>query len=144
MPTTYTVQTIVADEATEVTTKGAKPAAIKAAEAARTETGLAVQVVTQSGKVVFAKGALKDRAKPYTRTDSELPLGEGVKLPKNFEVAYKRTRIKALVLRGLGDNKKTYIVFNAETGASLEASGTKEACAITTGLRKGSVAWPAA
>lgn len=143
MPTTYTVQTLVADEATDVTTKGAKPAAIKAAEAARTETGLAVQVVTQSGKVVFAKGALKDRAKPYTRTDAELPLGEGVALPKNFEVAYKRTRIKALVLRGTKD-KKSYLVFNAETGASLEASGTKEACSITTGLRKGSVAWPAA
>lgn len=125
--TTYTVKSGGVD----VTTKSTKAAAIKAAEAH--ETTHEVIVVTSSGTVVHTIKRSADRAKPRTHVDTrELALGEGVKLPKGYVVAYTRVRIGVAVLRGT--TPKDYLVFNLATGKSTPAKGTSEARIITSKL----------
>lgn len=75
------------------------------------------------------------RVKPYTRTESLPELGKGVRMPKNYEPAYFRKRKTLAVLRAV--NKTHYLVFDTNTGKSIQVANTKEASQTMSAIRKG-------
>lgn len=75
------------------------------------------------------------RVKPYTRTEQLPQLAKGVKLPKNYEPAYFRKRKTLAVLRAL--DKTHYLVFDTNTGKSIQVANTKEASQTMSAIRRG-------
>ena len=76
------------------------------------------------------------RVKPYTRIEQLPLLAKGVKLPKNYEAAYFRKRKTLAVLRAL--DKTHYLVFDTNTGKSIQVANTKEASQTMSAIRRGS------
>jgi len=121
--TTYTVAT----SAGLIGTRSSKASAIKMAEDARGE--LEVVVTTAKGTVVHTVRPLRERAKPFTRTEQatfEVPAVKG------FTVAYTRRRIQTAVLRA--DDRSGYLVLHVPTGVRTEAANTTEARELTNKL----------
>jgi hypothetical protein len=75
------------------------------------------------------------RVKPYTRTESLPELGKGVKMPKSYEPAYFRKRKTLAVLRAV--DKTHYLVFDTNTGKSIQVASTKEASQTMSAIRRG-------
>lgn len=131
----------VKGEGIETVTRSAKPAAVKLAEELRAEHKVTVTVETDSGTVVHEAKARKAgvQTERFTRVDAREVaklLGEGVKLPRNFEVAYLRPRAKMALLRKVTQEGTSYLVFNLETGESEGVESTREGGARMTAIRK--------
>lgn len=74
------------------------------------------------------------RTKPWSRIET-LSLAKGVKVPAGYTPAYYRKRASLAVLRSK-DNTH-YLVFNTQTGQSLQVSNTKEASKAMSKIRRG-------
>jgi len=110
-----------------IATRSSKASAIKLADEARGD--LEIIVTTSRGTVVHTVRPLRERAKPFTRT--EVPTFEAPAV-KGFTVAYTRARIQTVVLRA--DDKSGYLVLHVPTGVKTEAANTTEAREITNKL----------
>lgn len=135
---TYTVS----GEGVESVTRSSKASAIKLADELRAEHKVTVSVSTGAGTEVYVAKARKAGAQTerFTRVDSRevaKHLGEGVKLPKGFEVAYLRPRAGlALLRKRTADGTTSYLVFNLANGESEGVESTREGGAKMTSLRK--------
>lgn len=117
-----------------VDTRSEKQAAIKLAVKPGDE------VRTTSGTVVHTTPKRRtmraDRFTAYTRIDAreytEL-LGEGVHIPRNFDVVYLRPRQAMAMLRHQGEDKR-YLVFDLQTGERHEVSTCRESAQLVKEL----------
>lgn len=75
------------------------------------------------------------RVKPYTRTEPLPELAEGVKLPTGYTPAYFRRRKTLAVLRAVDCTH--YLVFDINTGKSVQVANTKEASQTMAAIRRG-------
>lgn len=75
------------------------------------------------------------RVKPYTRTEEIPQLAEGVKLPEGYTPAYFRRRKTLAVLRAVDCTH--YLVFDINTGKSMQVANTKEASQTMAAIRRG-------
>lgn len=121
-------------------TRSAKPAAIALADATAKSLKTPITVTTESGTEVHVAKVRKTQVRTprNTRIDPHtIELGEGVKLPKGWDVAYVRPRVGLALLRKLVEGEPTYQVFDIASGASADAASTREASQIMKGVRKG-------
>ena len=116
--TTYTVSTASSEGFVAQATKSSKASAIKLAETLKAEQGVAVQVTTGAGTVVFELEGKKVRkvTKPYTR------IVNGVEVPEGFVAAYFRPRKDSVLLRS--ESGKEYALYSPATGKMLEGIET--------------------
>lgn len=115
-------------------TRSSKDAAIKLAtrpgDLVRTSAGTVVHEVPGKAKRTMRA----DRFAPFTRVDSRpAELGEGIKLPANYEVAYVRPRQGFAMLRHTGESKK-YLLVNLKTGDKHEVATCRESAELVKAL----------
>lgn len=113
--------------------RSAKPAAVALADSLAKEHKTPVTVSTENGTVVHEAKVRKTqtRTPANTRVDArELAhlFGDGVKLPRGFEIAYARPRSAVVTLRKTTQaNGTELLVFNLADGKSTEVGTTREA-----------------
>lgn len=132
--------TITAD-GLDTLTRSDKGAAVALADDLRKEHKTEVHVSTEKGKEVYVTKPRKaqTRTQAFTRVDSREykdKLGEGVHLPRNYEVAYLRPRSSYALLRKVTQDSVSYLVFNLATGESESVDNTREGGARMRELRK--------
>lgn len=134
----------ITGEGFEAQTKSDKSKAITLATELAKEHKTTVEVATKTGTVVHvAKARKAQKSTPrFTRVDThELIMGEGVKLPKGFDVAYARVRANHILLRKLVSTPEgvivDYRVFDCNTGNSVDVDSTRAAGAMFRMIRKG-------
>lgn len=121
-------------------TRSARPAAIALADATAKELKVELTVTTAKGAVVHTAKVRKTQVRTprNTRIDPHtIELGEGVKLPKGWDVAYVRARTGLALLRKLVEGEPTYLVFDIASGKQATAESTRDASNIMKGVRKG-------
>lgn len=125
-------------------TRSEKASAITRATALAKEHKATVEVATEAGTVVHtAKARKAQKSTPrFTRLDvREIVLGDGIKLPKGWDVAYARPRTSLVLLRkvtqGADGFDVDYKVFDATNGGNVVVGTTREAGSIFSQIRKG-------
>lgn len=113
--------------------RSAKPAAIALADSLAKEHKTPVTVTTDKGTEVYVAKVRKTqtRTAANSRVDAREYahlLGDGVKLPRGFEVSYLRPRSAVATLRKTTvANGTELLVFNLADGKSTEVATTREA-----------------
>lgn len=113
--------------------RSAKPAAITLADSLAKEHKTPVTVTTESGTEVYVAKVRKTqtRTAANSRVDAREfahLLGDGVKIPRGFEVAYLRPRSVIATLRKTTvANGTELLVFNLASGKSTPVATTREA-----------------
>lgn len=129
---------VITAEGTDTATRSDKTAAIAFADAAAKETKIETTVTTEKGTIVHVarvRKAQKSTAR-FTRVDShDLALAEGVSIPAGWDVAYARVRTNVALLRRVSDDTVAYVVFDATTGAVVDAEDTRDAGRIMREMR---------
>lgn len=113
-----------------VETKSKKSTAVEHANALFAEDKTReIKVVTESGTEVHTLSPKTSGAKPWTRTETYD--GLEIEVPAGYTVAYKRTRVGAVVARA--DDKSGWLVLQVDA-EPIEAANTVEARQITNDL----------
>ena len=133
---------IVSGEGFETVTRSEKPKAIELADKLRAEHKTTVTVTTDKGREVYVTKQRKaqKRTAPFTRVDERdyaKLLGEGVRIPRGFDVAYLRPRSTVATLRKVTEDSVDYLVFDLASGGRAAAETTREAGAIMKAVKKG-------
>lgn len=131
----------ITGEGIETQSRSDKGAAVKIADELRSEHKVTVQVTTDKGTVVHEAKARKQgkATERFTRVDErevKALLGEGVKVPRNYDVAYLRPRAGYALLRKVTQEGTSYLVFNLASGETEGVESTRAGGARMIALSK--------